>query len=152
MKHLKSFRIFEKTAPLSLLDKVQDVLKGGIKKGGMYFITQSKPFKELTRLKDIQQQRLDKEIKKYGETMTIGGEAAQEMVNMYNQNLNLLDSTIDQYVSRKINNQQVIATLDKKIKEVQSKPTLGLKDAEAFKKAALDLLTWLKSDVSPWLI
>ena len=57
MKHLKSFQIFEKTAPLSLFDKVKDVLKGGIKKGGMYFITQSDQFKELTKLKDIQQQK-----------------------------------------------------------------------------------------------
>jgi hypothetical protein len=152
MKHLKSFQIFEKTAPLSLFDKVKDVLKGGIKKGGMYFITQSDQFKELTKLKDIQQQKLDKEIKKYGEPMTIGGEASQQMINMYNQNLNVLDTTIDQYISRKINNQQVIAILDKKIKEVQSKPTLGLRDAEAFKKSALNLLNWLKSDVSPWLI
>ena len=118
----------------------------------MYLITNSDEFKELTRLKDIQQQKLDTEIKKYGEVYTIGGEAAEQMVDMYNQNVTLLDTTIEQYISQKIDKDQVIKILDKKIKEVQAKPTLGFKDAEAFKKSALDLLNWLRSDVAKWLI
>ena len=118
----------------------------------MYFITHSDRFEKLTKLKEIQQSKLDKELKKYGEPMTIGGEAAKQMVNLYNKNIELLDSTIEQYISRKITKQGVQKVLDNKIKEVNNLPTGFLKDATEFKKSALDLLTWLKSDVSPWLI
>ena len=149
MRYLKTFE--QNTVP-TLFNKVKDILKGVAKDSGMYFITQSDKFQNLTKLKDIQQQKLDKEKQKYGETMTIGGAAAEQMVDMYNQNVTLLDTTIEQYISQKIDKDQVVKILDKKIKEVQAKPTLGFKDAEAFKKSALDLLTWLKSDVSPWLI
>jgi len=149
MRYIKTFE--QNTTP-KLFNKVKDILKGVVKDSGMYFITQSDKFQNLTKLKDLQQQKLDVEVKKYGEVYTVGGGAAEQMVDMYNQNITLLDSTIDQYISRKIDKDQVIKILDKKIKEVQGKPTLGFKDAEAFKKSALDLLTWLKSDVSPWLI
>jgi hypothetical protein len=152
MKYLKEFKIFEEVTPPTFVGKVKDVLQGKIKKGGLYFITQSERFKNLTRLKDIQQQKLDKELKKYGEIHTIGGEASKQMIDMYNQNIILLNNTIDQYVSGKINKEQVQQILDKKIKEVTALPTGFLKDATEFKKAALDLLTWLKSDVAPWLI
>jgi ATP:corrinoid adenosyltransferase len=149
MRYLKTF---EQKTETTLFDKVKDVLKGKVKEGGMYFITQSDRFEKLTKLKDQQQQKLDKELNKYGEPMTIGGEAAKQMVDMYNQNLNLLDQTIDQYISRKIDKQGVQQILDKKIKEVSVVPTGFLQDATEFKKSALDLLTWLKSDVTPWLI
>jgi hypothetical protein len=149
MRYLKTFE--QKNNP-TLFDKVKDVLKGKIKEGGMYFITNSDRFEKLTKLKDIQQQKLDKEIKKYGEVYSLGGEASKQMVDMYNQNLNLLDKTIEQYISRKIDKQGVQQILDKKIKEVNSVPTGFFKDATEFKKSAIDLLTWLKSDVSPWLI
>ena len=149
MRYLKTF---EQKTESTLFDKVKDILKGVVKDSGMYFITQSDKFQNLTKLKDIQQKKLDDEVKKYGETMTIGGAAAEQMVDMYNQNVTLLDQTIEKYISRKIDKEEVVEILDKKIKEVQAKPTLGFKDAEAFKKSALDLLTWLKSDVSPWLI
>ena len=145
MIHLKTFE-------QSVFDTIKKTLKDPLKKGGMYLITNSDEFKELTRLKDIQQQKLDTEIKKYGEVYTSGGEAAEQMVDMYNQNVTLLDTTIEQYISQKIDKDQVIKILDKKIKEVQAKPTLGFKDAEAFKKSALDLLNWLRSDVAKWLI
>jgi|LakMenE01Jun11ns_1017448.scaffolds.fasta_scaffold9915918_4 hypothetical protein len=152
MKHLKEFKVFEEVTPPTLVDKVKDVLQGKIKEGGLYFITQSEKFKNLTRLKEIQQEKLGLEVKKYGEIHTIGGEASKEMIDMYNENLILLNNTIDQYVSRKINKQQVQQILDRKIKEVNAVPTGFLKDATEFKKAALDLLNWLKSDVTPWLI
>lgn len=159
MKHLQPFKLFEQ----SLYDKVtgflkdkvkkgKDKVKKGVKKGGMYFITNSDEFKDLSRLKDKQQEILDKELKKYGEVMTIGGEAAKQMVDMYNQNITLLNTTIDKYIEREITDVEVREILDNKIKEIKKVPTGLLKDAEQFKDAAIDFLTWLRTDVSPWLI
>jgi S-adenosylmethionine synthetase len=128
------------------------VLKDKVKKGGMYFITNSDRFEKLTKLKDKQQLLLKNDLDKNGEPQTMGGEAAKTMVNMYNQNITLLNTTIDKYIEREITDVEVREILDNKIEEIKKVPTGLLKDAEQFKKAALDLLTWLRSDVSPWLI
>lgn len=136
----------------SLFDKIKGKLKGTIKDGGMWYITSSDEFKELKRLKDYQKGKLDKEIKKYGEVYTIGGEAAQKMVDEYNNSIGLLDTTITNYLNKKINKDGVIKELDKKIKEVESQPTLGMKEPEDFKGAALNLLNWIKTDVVKYLI
>jgi hypothetical protein len=146
MKHIKKFN------EGIVLDTLKKDLRDRMKKGGLYFITNSDRFKKLTELKDKQQKKLDLEIGKYGDTMTIGGEAAKIMVDMYNRNLILLDDTIQKYLSNKITKQDVISILDKKIQEVNRTQAGLLLDATQFKKAALDLLNWLKSDVAPWLI
>ena len=145
MRHLKTFE-------QSLYDKMKTSLKSKLKKGGMYLITNSDRFKTLTKMKDIQQHKLDVEIKKYGEVYSIRGAASEKMVNIYNENLALLAKTIEQYINRDITADDVRKLLDDKIKEVEGLPTLNIKDAESFKKAAIDFLTWLRSDVSVWLI
>ncbi len=159
MKHLQPFKLFEQ----SLYDKVtgflkdkvkkgKDKVKKGVKKGGMYFITNSDKFEKLTKLKDIQQDILNNDLDKNGEPQTMGGEAAKQMVDMYNQNITLLNTTIDKYIEREITDVDVREILDNKIEEIKNVPTGLLKDAEQFKKAAIDFLSWLRSDVSPWLI
>jgi hypothetical protein len=148
-----------KTYEQSLYDKIKNRLQTGIKKGVMWYITNTDEFKELTTLMQQQKERLDKELakakKKYPnekpEVYTIGGEAAQQMVEMYKKNVALLEKTIDDFVSKDLTKEDILKILDDKIKEVEGTPTGPFEDAKQFKISALKLLKSLRDKTSMWV-
>ena len=113
------------------------------KKFDINLIFNTKEFKELTKVKTEHQKNLDK-----GNLSIV----SQTIVDEYAENLKLLQKTVSDYNSNKLNKQGVMQVLTKKIDEVNKTTTFGFKPAEYFKKLALGLLNYIKNSLVPKLV
>lgn len=147
MKYLKTFE-------QSFFDKVKGKIKDTVKEGGMFYIKNTTEFKKLNDLINQHKKKVELEKKRYdGEVYTNGGVASEEVVNLFNQNMLLLDETVEKYISRNINKKQVLSILDNKINEIEKDKRADIfQDTKEVKRASLALLNSLKEKVNDWLI
>lgn len=147
MKYLKTFE-------QSFFDKVKGKIKDTVKEGGMFYIKNTTEFKNLNKLINQHKKKVEYEKKhNHGEVGTNGGMASEEVVNLFNQNMLLLDETVEKYISRNINKKQVLSILDNKINEIEKDKRADIfQDTKEVKRASLALLNSLKEKVNDWLI
>jgi len=149
-----------KTNEQSIFDKVRGALRGGVGSAGMMYVKSLDSFKNMTEIKNQLNTKYDKQLNAPDtgkiEVIDPNLESARIILDQYDDNVKLLEETIDSYVAGKLDKRGVIHTLNNKLKELKrwerfaSTSAVTEPLAKNFVVSAKTLLEELSKDVR-WL-
>lgn len=144
----------------SIFDKVRGALRGGVGSAGMMYVKSLDSFKNMTEIKNQLNTKYAKQLNAPDtgkiEVIDPNLESARIILDQYDDNVKLLEETIDSYVAGKLDKRGVIHTLNNKLKELKrwerfaSTSAVTEPLAKKFVVSAKTLLEELSKDVR-WL-